>query len=304
MITGTIISIERCSLHDGPGLRTTVFLKGCPLSCLWCHNPESQSFQPELYTLDERCVYCGKCAVVCGNHSVDIHDENNADHSINRKNCTACGKCVDICTQSALEIKGTVVTAQSVIDVALRDVHYYRQSGGGLTISGGEPMAQYDFTMELLRLAKKSELHTCIETSGYSPADKILSVLPYVDLVLYDYKESDETGHKEYTGMSNNMIVSNLTAINEAGAEIILRCPIIPGFNDRDEHFIAIADIANRLSNIKEINVMPYHPMGGSKAKRIGRVYPLNDIGFPKDEQIDDWLNKISKNTNVPVIKG
>ena len=299
-----IISIERCSLHDGPGLRTTVFLKGCPLSCLWCHNPESQSFKPELYTLDEKCVYCGLCSSVCDNHNIIVRGSNYTRHLIDRGVCTSCGKCTEKCPQSALEIKGIVVTAQSVIDIALKDERYYKKSGGGFTISGGEPMAQYDFTFELLRLAKENNIHTCIETCGYTKTTQILSILPYTDLVLFDYKESDEDKHKEYTGVLNDLIIKNLQAIDTAGAKIILRCPIVPGYNDRDEHFTAIAETANSLNNISEINVMSYHPMGGSKAKRIGRKYKLSDIGFPEDEQINDWLMKIGKNTAVSVKKG
>ena len=304
MVTGTIISIERCSLHDGPGLRTTVFLKGCPLSCLWCHNPESQSFKPELYTLNEKCVYCGLCSSVCDNHNVIVRGSNYTRHLINRGVCTSCGKCAEICPQSALEIKGTVVTARSVVDIVLKDGRYYKKSGGGLTISGGEPMAQFDFSLELLRLAKENNIHTCIETCGYTQTNQILSILQYVDLVMFDYKESNEDKHKEYTGVSNDQIIANLHAIDAAGAQIILRCPIIPGYNDTDEHFIAIAKTANRLNNITEINVMPYHPMGSSKSKRIGRKYKLADIGFPEDEQIHDWLIKIDKNTDVSVKKG
>ena len=299
MITGTVLSIERCSLHDGPGLRTTVFLKGCPLSCLWCHNPESQSFEPELYYFYEKCNHCGLCGSICVNHSI-----NETGHIINRKDCKACGKCATVCPRSALEIKGFVMPALDVINIALKDKRYYKHSGGGLTISGGEPLAQFDFTQELLRLAKENELHTCIETSGYAPADRLLSLVPYVDLFLYDFKESNEDNHKNFTGGSFNLIMENLFAIDKNGAKTILRCPIIPGYNERDEHFSAIAETANALKNIIEVNLMPYHPMGASKAKRIGKEYPVSDMSFPTDEQINGWLQTISQQTNVKVKKG
>lgn len=299
MTAGNILSIERGSLHDGPGLRTTVFLKGCPLSCLWCHNPESQSLKPELYYFDEKCVHCGMCVTICPNHRVD-----ETQHTINRKDCKACGKCVEVCLQSALEIKGSEMSAQDIIDIALKDARYYKHSGGGLTISGGEPLAQPDFTTELLRLSKENGLHTCLETSGYASTDRLLSVMPYVDLFLYDFKESGEDEHKTFTGISRGLIMDNLFAIDKAGAKIVLRCPVIPAYNDRDEHFAAIAATANALHNIVEVNIMPYHPMGASKAARIGREYPLADIGFPKDGQIDGWLERVCRDTHVTVKKG
>ena len=293
-ITGTVLSIERGTLHDGPGLRTTVFLKGCPLSCLWCHNPESQLFEPELYTLGENCMHCSACEVTCGNHSFD-----KAVHRINRNACNTCGKCVNTCPASAIEIKGTAMTASDVIDIVLKDRLYYEHSGGGLTLSGGEPMAQFKFTCELLRLAKESGIHTCIETSGYADTELFMYILPYVDLFLYDYKESDDVRHAEFIGASQDLILKNLTAIDKAGGKIILRCPIIPGCNERDEHFPAIAARANALRNIAEVNILPYHPMGMSKAACIGRKSPELDTGFPSDEQIDSWVNTVSRETDV-----
>ena len=298
-VMGTVLSIERCSLHDGPGIRTTVFLKGCPLSCLWCHNPESLSFKPELYYFEEKCIHCGLCGTICGNHTA-----NEGSHILNRKDCDACGKCVDACLQSAFEIKGTAMQARDVMAIVMKDEKFYKQSGGGLTISGGEPLAQYDFTIELLRLAKENGLHTCVETGGFAPTDRMLGLVPYVDLFLYDFKENNEDRHKEFTGASNRLIIDNLLAIDGAGAKVILRCPIIPTCNDRADHFAAIAQMANTLRNIVEVNIMPYHPMGASKAMRIGREYRLADIGFPTDEQADDWVKATQQGTNVEVRKG
>jgi pyruvate formate lyase activating enzyme len=191
---------------------------------------------------------------------------------------------------------------QEIIAVVLKDKRYYEQSNGGLTISGGEPLAQYEFTLGLLRLAKENNLHTCIETSGHAPEERLLSLAPYVDLFLYDYKESDDPRHREFTGVSQSLILSNLKAL--AGAEIILRCPIIPTLNDRESHFRAIAETANSHPSITEINLMPYHPLGASKAKRLGKKYPLPDIGFPSEIQIEGWLEAVRLGTNVPVRKG
>jgi len=295
---GCVLSIERCSLHDGPGLRTTVFLKGCPLSCLWCHNPESKSFKPELYYFAEKCNLCGLCGTICEHHCV------NEEHLINRKNCNACGKCVAACPQSAFEIKGTIMQVPDVMAEVLKDVRYYKSSGGGMTVSGGEPLAQFNFTLELLRLAKQNGIHTCIETSGHAPTERMLALLPYVDLFLFDFKEIDDNNHKKFTGVSNRLIMDNLRAIDAAGAKTILRCPIIPTCNDRDEHFSAVAELACSLQNITEINIMPYHPMGASKAVRAGLEYPIADVGFPTDEQIASWLQAVSSKTEVTVKKG
>ena len=295
--TGTVLSIERCSLHDGPGLRTTVFLKGCPLSCLWCHNPESKSFDPELYYLYERCNGCGICEKECVNHKV-----NEEEHIITRNSCTACGKCVRTCPNSALEIKGEEMAVQDVIDIVLKDVRYYESSGGGMTLSGGEPLAQFEFSRELLRLAKENGIHTCLETSGYASTDKLMSVIPYVDLFLYDFKISDDDEHLKFTGVPRSPIMENLQTLDKAGAKIILRCPVIPGHNDNDGHFTAISETANALKNIVEVNIMKYNPMGASKAKRIGQNGL--ELGFPEEKQVEDWLEAIARNTKVTVRLG
>jgi pyruvate formate lyase activating enzyme len=196
------------------------------------------------------------------------------------------------------------MSAQDVMDTVVKDIRYYAQSGGGMTLSGGEPLAQFDFMMALLRLAKEKGIHTCVETSGYADTGKLLSSVPYVDLFLYDFKISDEGEHEKFTGVPLKPIMDNLFAIDEAGAKSILRCPIIPAFNERDGHFTAISALANALSNIVEVNIMPYHPMGASKAKRIGREYPIEDTGFQPDEQIDGWIRKIGQNTKVAVKRG
>jgi pyruvate formate lyase activating enzyme len=207
---------------------------------------------------------------------------------------------VESCPQAALEIKGVKMTVNEVMDVALKDKRYYESSGGGLTISGGEPMAQYNFTLELLRLAKENKIHTCLETCGHADTNNMLSVVPYVDYFLYDYKAGSNDEHVRFTGVSQNLIMDNLRAINKAGAKIIFRCPVIPGYNDNERHFEAIANTVNSLDGVLEVNILPYHPMGASKAKRIGEKGDL-DLGFPTDEQIDGWLHEISKGVNVPV---
>jgi len=194
------------------------------------------------------------------------------------------------------------MAVQDVIDIVLKDVRYYESSGGGMTLSGGEPLAQFEFSRELLRLAKENGIHTCLETSGYASTDKLMSVIPYVDLFLYDFKISDDDEHLKFTGVPRSPIMENLQTLDKAGAKIILRCPVIPGHNDNDGHFTAISETANALKNIVEVNIMKYNPMGASKAKRIGQNGL--ELGFPEEKQVEDWLEAIARNTKVTVRLG
>jgi len=225
------------------------------------------------------------------------------EHIINRENCNMCGQCVKTCPASAFEIKGTEQTAEDVFAEVIKDLRYYEKSGGGMTVSGGEPLAHIEFTKALLMLAKDNNIHTCVETSGFAREENVRVLLPYVDLWLFDYKASGEA-HKKFAGVENDIILRNLKITDEAGGQMILRCPIVPTCNDNAEHFAAIAQTANSLQNIVEINVMPYHPMGESKANRIGQDYPLKDVGFPEDETVQSWLQEIQAQTRVQVRKG
>ncbi|MGF7141905.1 pyruvate formate lyase activating enzyme [Anaerotaenia torta] len=300
---GLVLSIEKASIHDGPGLRTTVFLKGCPLHCLWCHNPESQSVDPELYYFHERCTYCGKCAQVCPE---GCHRLEGEAHSINRVPCTGCASCVRACPYSALELKGECMEAEAILTEAEKDRAYYEASGGGLTISGGEPMLQYDFTHALLAGSKERGFHNCLETCGYAPVERYRSIREYVDLFLYDYKETDTLRHQFYTGVSNFLLLKNLYELDQLGSKLILRCPVIPGLNDRMEHFQGIAGLANRLANIREVNLMPYHSFGSSKSARLGREYPaeLEGVKTVEKQQADRWVELVQEMTGVPVKRG
>lgn len=298
---GLIISIEKTSIHDGPGLRTSVFLKGCPLHCLWCHNPESQSFLPELYYFDEKCVRCGTCLKVC---KEGCHIITAGEHSIDRSKCTRCNACAAACPYSALEMKGETMDVDAVLVEVEKDREYYEASGGGLTVSGGEPLSQFEFTYELLFKAKEKKIHTCLETCGYVPTEKIIKIKNQVDLFLYDYKESDPKRHKQYTGVDNGLILKNLQELDKLGAKIILRCPIIPGLNDREDHFRGIGALADSLEHIAEVNIMPYHSFGKSKSKNIGKEYPLEAVKTVEKQQAEQWVEFVQANTKVPVKKG
>ena len=270
-----VFDIQRTAYHDGPGIRTTVFVKGCPLNCVWCHNPESKKFEPQLACIFNKCTSCGTCVKVCKN---SVHSIENGEHKINFSKCTLCEACVRACLPHAMKIYGQAVTSRELIETARKDEAFYRASGGGLTVSGGEPMAQFEGTLELLREAKAAGLHTCLDTSGFAPAKNFEAIMPYVDIFLFYYKMSDPAKHWKYTGVSNELIFSNLAFLNRSGKELFLRCPIIPGLNDNDEHLCEITRLSNTYRYISQVNIMAYHEMAAGKVRQIGESYPLAHI--------------------------
>lgn len=294
---GKIFDIQKFCINDGPGIRTTVFLKGCPLKCAWCHNPESQSGNPQLAYDAGKCLGCGRCAAVCPH---GCHSFSNSVHSFDRSKCAGCGKCIDT-SCPALSFYGSVADSDEIIADVLKDKVFYETSGGGITISGGEPLAQPDFCVDLLKKAKEQGLHTCIETSGFASAETIEKTLPFVDIYLFDCKETDPENHKKYIGQDNAVILKNLRMISQSGGKIILRCPIIPGVNDRAEHFSGIAKLAEELDGVSEIQIEPYHNLGKGKYSALGMEYSLESEPVPDSDTAEKWIGEIQKHTQKKV---
>ena len=295
---GNIFNIQRFSIHDGPSIRTAVFFKGCPLRCAWCHNPEGLTSGPVLSCLTGRCIGCCACEAVCDE---EVHSFAGGRHTLNRDKCISCGKCAEVCPAGALEIVGREYTVDEVVEAALRDRLFYRD-GGGVTLTGGEPLMQGAFAVTVAQIISEKGISVCVETSGYAESQVVRDIAPYVDIFLFDIKETDEARHKEFTGVGLERIHSNLRLMDDMGKRIILRCPMIPGVNDREAHFEAIADIANSLKHIIEIKLEPYHPMGIEKSRRIGGEAAYRNEAFMEQAEAEVWREYLAGKTDVPVI--
>lgn len=262
---GRIFNIQRFSVHDGPGIRTTVFMKGCNLRCAWCHNPESYKKELQIRYQPDKCVECGMCAQVCAS-GVYVRDKCR----VNQQACTVCGRCARECLYGALQIWGEDKSVDEVIGIVRKDIEYFKNSNGGMTVSGGEPLLQADFVRELLRRAKEEGIHTALDTAGNVPWEHFEKVLPFTDLVLLDLKIMDSSLHKRYTGVSNELILENAKCLFESGTKVHIRVPLIKGINESEENAYMLRDFVKGYSNIEEIKLLPYHSMGIAKADNIG----------------------------------
>jgi pyruvate formate lyase activating enzyme len=291
---GVLFDLQRLSLQDGPGIRTCVFFKGCPLRCAWCHNPESLESRPQLIYTDRLCAGCGACMAACPNRAHGFDQAGR--HTVDFDRCNACGQCLKVCCYGALRVAGRRATVQELLDELQPDLPYFakpdaRGETGGVTLTGGEPMAQFAFVQEFL--AAKGNLSVWMETCGHGPTHKLLGIAPKVDGFLYDYKATDPAVHKRLCGVDNALILKNLDALAEAGARIVLRLPLVPGVNDGDEHLRGIASLLERYPGIERAEIMPYHRLGVAKAEQAGMANPGVDQPNATAADEERWLKRL-----------
>jgi len=297
-IKGLIFNIQRFSIHDGPGIRTTVFMKGCPLQCQWCSNPESQQASPEILTLDRNCIKCGKCVEACPQDAITMTESGR---SIDRNKCDRCLECALVCPAEAIQIVGKYMRIDEVISEVVKDRIFYQNSGGGVTVSGGEPLLQWEFVRELLRKCKARNLHTVLDTSGYAPWKVIEEVLRYTDLVLYDVKLLDSARHQAATGVTNEIILANAAKVARS-KRTWLRYAVIPGFNDSESCTREIAAFASSLP-FEKVSLLPYHAMATQKYERLGREYTCEGISPPTSEHLKQ-IAQIFESSGVNITIG
>ncbi|MDK2896745.1 MAG: pyruvate formate lyase activating enzyme [Candidatus Atribacteria bacterium] len=299
---GVVFDIQRFSVHDGPGIRTTVFLKGCPLNCLWCHNPESQNSSIELGFTLEKCINCGTCEKVCPEGAVRM----TVPERVDRTKCAVCGVCVDACPAGALEVVGKEMAIEEVIEEIEKDRVFYEESGGGVTISGGEPLSQFEFTLELSKRLKQNGFQVAIDTCGYSKGQSsdlknLLLLTKAVNLILYDIKLIDNAKHKFYTGVSNETILDNAISLSSKFPnKILFRYPLITGVNDTEGDLRLLIEFLSKLSHPR-IEVLSYHRLGVGKYPKVGKEYDLEHLSPPPEKEVEGLRRRLKH--SVPSIE-
>jgi len=291
-IKGLVFDIKKYAIHDGPGIRTTVFFKGCPLECQWCHNPESRSANAELSFRKDRCIGCGQCVEACPEQAISIVDEK-AVTEISK--CKLCGRCVDICTACAREIIGQEMMVKEVMDEVEKDIIFYDQSGGGVTFSGGEPLTQPEFLIGLLNQCQRCGIHTAVDTSCYADSRIIETVSEKADMFLCDIKHMDSETHERFTGVGNNLILDNIKLLSKAGKDIIIRMPVIPGFNDDKENIEATGKFAASLSGVIRVDILPFNRGGMEKSARLVNQNKHLQVDTPSEGQMNSIATDLRK---------
>jgi len=275
-----VLSITRMTIHNGPGIRTLILLKGCPLRCLWCSTPESQKAEPEIAIYPSKCIHCGECVPVCPLNAINLTNETI---SINRCLCNNCGKCAQTCYPEAIKLLGQPMTIQELLDEVKKDVIFYKHSHGGVTISGGEPLLGPDFTRKLLQALKQEGISVGIDTCGHVPRANIEQMLPYIDFFLWDIKHMDPEKHRKLTGVSNKLILSNARFVSERNVPLYIRLPVIPSYNDSEENIRDACEFARGLSSVVEIDLLPLHHLGQARYESLNRPYPIANIPLIPD---------------------
>ena len=302
-LTGLINDFQRFSIHDGPGIRTIVFMKGCPLHCSWCANPETISSRPEIMLIPHNCIGCGKCLQVCPVHC--LRESNERITTLDRNSCLlpSCSACQQVCYANAINISGRYMTVDEVMTEVMRDSEFYERTGGGVTFSGGEPFAQPGFLMELARSAKAGNLHTAVETCGYVSWNILSPILAFLDMVLFDIKHMDPEMHQQGTGANNQLILANLKRIAATGMPLRIRLPLVPGFNDSVENVRETASFIATFSNLEALDILPYHRMGEPKWGQLDQSYALHDVKPHTLEHLNEMAD-IAREYGIPVTIG
>lgn len=285
-----IFQIKRFAVHDGDGLRTTVFFKGCPLKCVWCHNPEGIAVKPQLGYFEHKCISCGECVSACPNGA---HKINSEKHFFNRELCNNCGMCEEVCLGNAITFYGKEYTIDELLSILLEDKDFYDNSNGGVTLSGGECLLYADFCENLLKKLKENKIDTAVDTCGFVPKSTLDKVIPYTDVFLYDIKAFDSNVHKKYTGQSNEIILENLRYLDAKGCKIEIRIPFIPGINDGE--IDKIGEFLKTLNNIIKVKVLPYHNYAGSKYQSLSMINTL-PLRVPTETEIKNAIEKLRLN--------
>ena len=292
MVVGTIFDIKKYAIHDGPGIRSTVFFKGCPLACRWCHNPEGINVASQRIYRRERCIGCGECIRICPHEAMIQTAEGIVWNSAK---CDLCQTCADHCPAEAIEFVGRKVAVDEVMREIVKDIAFYDESGGGITLSGGEPLMQPDFLLELLDACAETDLHRTVDTTGYAASELLLQVAQKTDLFLYDLKLMDDARHRDFTGVSNERILNNLKLLAQMGARIQVRVPIIPGINSDFENIDRTAEFVSDLAGVEQIAILPFHNSARGKYGRLGMDCISSQIECPSKEHLKIIAARLEK---------
>jgi len=302
-MTGQYFDIKKFAIHDGPGIRSTLFLKGCPLKCVWCHNPEGIEHEAGLWFFNKKCIQCGKCLSACPEGALSSDSGRDPFIIIDREKCVKCGKCVDICPTTAITFDSSQITLDEAVDKLLQDQLFYGESGGGVTISGGDPLYQYEFTREVLRRCKEQGVHTAIETSMQAKQSVLERLIDVVDLFIVDLKIMDDEMHRKYIGVGNSLIHSNFAMLVEKGVELLVRIPLIPGITALEENIRAVGHFVKSLSGQVPVELINFNPLAVNKYRIMGRGEgDLKDMEPYTEKELDRFYS-ILEEEGVPLVR-